>query len=566
MGGVIRGKLPQGAFTAVGGRSCPGSKPRKRESDSLDISEYKLTDVSIPLFSVCWFAREFFGFARNDGAPPAAGMDGADAPTAALPSLSPGVRRDAFGRRDLYIAALIAACFYLLCIWRLGVPNEQIFDEVHHARTAMEYVDGLNPHEWSHPPFSKEMIALSIKAWGGEFDPRDGAWRPDMKFPPRDAIAWRFASVLFGTLTLPAIYALAWALFGNRSIATASALLLAADGVFFVQSRVAMTNIFTLFFITGAAAGMALFLRQPRLRWLLLTGVALGFAIASRWSSLYAWAVTVLLLGVQWFATSVRASRPDAAERPAAAMPAPLPLLGWSALSLIVVPFVIYFATYIPNVLQGPGTLAAKLFTANGPNGVGWVKTFTLQRDMYIYHSTLQATHPYASRWWSWPLELRPVWYYFKGENGMISGVWCIGNVFLWWASVPAFLTAAYLGWRSELRRTGLLGPLLMAAAYGLGQWLAWGVKERALDFMHYYFECMPFACVALAYLGYRMWTAAEGTPRQGTTAERLRRAFVVLYAVAVLAWFLFYYPLLSAYPISQWYYGQHLWLGRAWI
>jgi hypothetical protein len=35
---------------------------------------------------------------------------------------------------------------------------------------------------------------------------------------------------------------------------------------------------------------------------------------------------------------------------------------------------------------------------------------------------------------------------------------------------------------------------------------------------------------------------------------------------VALVAWFIFYYPLLSAYPISDWYYNQHLWLGRAWV
>ena len=31
------------------------------------------------------------------------------------------------------------------------------------------------------------------------------------------------------------------------------------------------------------------------------------------------------------------------------------------------------------------------------------------QRDMYIYHSRLDATHAYASDWYQWPTMIRPV-------------------------------------------------------------------------------------------------------------------------------------------------------------
>jgi dolichyl-phosphate-mannose--protein O-mannosyl transferase len=472
------------------------------------------------------------------------------------------------------------SCFFLLAIWRLDTPNEQVFDEVHHARTAAEYVHGLNPHEWSHPPFSKEMMALSLKAFGGEFDPRDGVWTPNSKFEPRSVIGWRYASVVFGTLTLPAVYALARVLFGSRALAAAAAIMLAMDGVFFVHSRIAMTNIFTVFFITVTTVGVALFLQRQQVRWLLLTGAGLGFAIASRWSSLYAWAITVALLFGHWLFLTLQPAPPPPAVKakarsgrgtdvPSPRIPAdpeqPVPLrpvifLASSFLCLAVVPFLIYFATYIPNVLQGPGSVWEKLFTWEGLNHTGWAKMFSMQKDMFNYHANLKASHPYDSPWWSWPLELRPVWYYFDGKNGTITGIWAIGNVLIWWASVPAFITLLYLAWREK--GTGTVMPNLLLAAYGIGLWLAWGVKSRALNFMHYYFECIPFACVALAYLGWRIWVSESGSPR----ARRLRRVFVAGYAVALVAWFLFYYPLLSAYPISEWYYGQHLWLGRNWV
>jgi hypothetical protein len=609
----------------------------------LDLSKYTIADVAFPIVLLLWATREFFRFAWNERAGSSGRRSAERESDGNLEPLSPGVARHPITRLDAYIPATIAVLFYLLCLFRLGLPSEQVFDEVHHARSAMEYVIGDVPHEWSHPPFSKEMIGLSIRAWRAEFNPRDGAWKSDEKFTEQQAVGWRFASVLFGTLTLPALYGLVRSLFQNRAMATSATILLALDGAFFVQSRIAMTNIFTVFFITAAASGLALFLREPRARWLLFTGSMLGLAIASRWSSLYAYGIIVLLLIADRIFRAIEPEplapvpiprgkrQPDV---PASVAPEELPgaLRGWrlaavGVLSFVVIPFVLYFATYLPNMLQGPGTVAEKLLTLNGPNQLGWYKMFTLQRDMYIYHSTLVATHPYSSPWWSWPLMLRPVWYYWHSAGpGMVSGIWCIGNAAIWWGSVPAFLTLAFLGARYEWRPSkqfsiplgvvlggaigalaggpltghpgafavcgailggGLapilswflnepngsstrdtprarhrIGPLTIIAALGLGQWLAWGVKERALDFMHYYFECIPFACIALAYIGVRMWTAEYATE----SARRIGRGFVVAYATAAVAWFIFYYPLLSGFPISEWYYGQHLWLGNAWV
>jgi hypothetical protein len=41
------------------------------------------------------------------------------------------------------------------------------------------------------------------------------------------------------------------------------------------------------------------------------------------------------------------------------------------------------------------------------------------------------ATHPYSSKWWTWPLLLRPVWYYWKDPGpitGTVVGIWGSGN------------------------------------------------------------------------------------------------------------------------------------------
>lgn len=70
------------------------------------------------------------------------------------------------GRRG---AAMAGVAFVLVAVTRfagLGTPPGMYFDEVYHARTAGEYLQGKEVYEWTHPPLAKEMMALSIAVLG----------------------------------------------------------------------------------------------------------------------------------------------------------------------------------------------------------------------------------------------------------------------------------------------------------------------------------------------------------------------------------------------------------------
>lgn len=165
---------------------------------------------------------------------------------------------------------------------------------------------------------------------------------------------------------------------------------------------------------------------------------------------------------------------------------------------------------------------------------------------------------------------LRPTWYYFHDwKNGTISGVWAIGNAFIWWTSMPALAYVGFLAWRDRLKSLGLITLM------GFGLWVMWGVQPRPLLYMHYMFECIPFACIGLAYLCYLLWhgeseeTLATETGAATASAplnSRMRQAIAMALVALIAAWFLFYYPLLSAQPIPWSFYNLHLWFGKAWI
>lgn len=491
---------------------------------------------------------------------------------------------------DWAIPFATAAVFFGVALIRLGIPNEQIFDEVYHARTAMEYIAGVSPYEWTHPPLAKLIAACGVLMFHGQFDLAAKAWTESQAF------SWRFMSVVFGALTLPVVYALARSMFKNRAIASLSIWLLALDGVFFVQSRVAMTNIYEVFFVCVAALGTWLYLEQDRERWLFLLAFGMGCALASRWTSLYDWGLTGLLLLYhlwrvklpKWAAANVASTTGEAPARPEdwwaatkydfkhASKGSLVKWVGLVALTMGLIPVFIYVLTYIPYVLQGSGDAAYKLFSWNWDRG--WGRVLTWQRDMWNYHAHLQATHPYSSPWWSWPIMLRPTWYYFHdwkdvpGKSG-ISGVWAIGNAFIWWASVPALGYIAFLAWRDRLKSLGMVSLL------GFGLWAMWGVQPRPLLYMHYMFESIPFACIALAYIFYQMWNGESVEPAsedplaaggEATVPMVLSRQhlrwLVIAHLVLIVAWFIFYYPLLAAIPIPWSYYNAHIWYSRAWI
>ena len=77
--------------------------------------------------------------------------------------------------------------------------------------------------------------------------------------------------------------------------------------------------------------------------------------------------------------------------------------------------------------------------------------------------------------------------------------------------------------------------------------------------------EAIPFVCILLAYFGSLFWERQE-TDSEDEIGLKVRRYFVGIYAAAIPLWFLFFYPILSAYPVSGSFYGSHLWLGKLWV
>ncbi len=181
--------------------------------------------------------------------------------------------------RIALLLLLTAAAFRLPGLF---YPSEEYFDEVYHAKTAKQYLEGQPPTEWVHPPTAKLLIAVGVWAFGYE------PW------------AWRLAPAIAGTLLAPIFYLFARRVLPTERAALLASVLLLADGVYLVQSRIAMTNIFAVLFQVSAALAVlraALAERLPFLE-MWFAGVLLGLALSTRWTSLWAWGFLGLVLVV----------------------------------------------------------------------------------------------------------------------------------------------------------------------------------------------------------------------------------------------------------------------------
>ena len=381
----------------------------------------------------------------------------------------------------------VAALFRLP---RLGFPPEEIFDEVYHAKTALQYLQGETPLEWVHPPTAKLLIAVGVWLFGYE------AW------------AWRLLPALAGIALSGVFYLLARRALATERAAVLASLLLVSDGVYLVQSRVAMTNIFAVLFQVAAALFVLRAVLEDRLpvKGMLLGGLFLALALSTRWTSVWAWGFLGLLL------LAVRRGRLFRARE-----------LALVALSFGAVPLVVYVLSYVPWMMQGHALSEL------------WPHT----RAIWRYHADLQATHPYFSKWYTWPWLYRPTWYYFNQSEAeqVVRGIVAIGNPVLWWSSVPVTLWAIVSGARARDPRR-----LLSGLGYCL-LYLPWGLSPRTLNYSHYLFEAIPYACLSLGNLLDRHWDGA---------ARPVARSYLAF----VVVMFLFFLPFLLAWPIPlSWFY-----------
>jgi dolichyl-phosphate-mannose-protein mannosyltransferase len=439
----------------------------------------------------------------------------------------------AWTRLDTALLVAVTGMAAALRLWGLSSPAELVFDELFYAQNACLLaaapdVCGIaEPLSNAHPPLGQWLIAAGIAVMG------------------YDSFGWRMVAAAVGTATVALTYVLARLVLRGtspRAAAMGSAIaagLLALDVLHLVMSRVAMLDVFLVFFVVAAFLAIALDMSRPPRRgrggigqwlfgrsWRLMAGVLIGAAVAVKWSGLYS-GLGIIGLVVAW---EVVARRWDTsgAERSWGRAVVVAFRDEWLRTTVLLglVPLLVYLATYV-GVAQG------SLLAVPWREGSWLFDVAHHQVAMARFHFGLEGQHPYESPSWSWFLLKRPVAFFFEGDQTYREIV-ALGSPVAWGLALAglAWLAASWI----RGNRTVGAAAVLIGALSAYLPWLILGFA-RSQIFVWYVLPAIPFMYIAVGMAAVR-WRA------------RARVALAVGLALTVAS-FLFFWPLATAADLS---------------
>ncbi|MEN9687215.1 MAG: hypothetical protein RL381_227 [Actinomycetota bacterium] len=359
---------------------------------------------------------------------------------------------------------LIALLSFLLRIFDLGRVKGFIFDEVYYvdgARDLLKYgveVTGSKPEFIVHPPIGKWLIGLGIKVFGD------------------NGFGWRFATAVAGSAMIILVALIAQRLFRNTTLTALASALMAVDGLALVHSRTALLDNFLALFILLATY---LFLTK-RYWW---TGIALGLALATKWSALY---FVVAYGAIGLYRAFTHHSGRDLIKPT-------LQRIGQFG----VTPLLIYIASW------------AGWFTSNR----GWARDHSsniinsfiyYHQQMLGFHTGLTDKHTYQANPWSWLIMGRPTSFFYESPKGCGSSscsqeILALGTPLLWWAGTIALAVVFGLWLRSLLLKR--IDPALTVIITGVAAgYLPWFFFQQRTVFTFYAIAFEPFIILALVY------------------------------------------------------------------
>ena len=415
----------------------------------------------------------------------------------------------------------IALFALVLRLLNLGTPKGFIFDEVYYVDGARDYlkygveITGVDPEFVVHPPVGKWLIALGIKIFG------------DSEF------GWRFMGALLGSVMVILIALIAQRLFRNPFLTICASALIAMDGLALVHSRTALLDIYLSFFILLATYFFVM-------RWHWWAGLALGLAVATKWSGLYFLALFAAIAVYRAF--TLHTGRE------------------------LIKPTLKTFAQYAVLPVSVYLTSWSGWFLSNR----GWARDYSsnvitsfvhYHSQMLGFHTGLVEKHSYQANPWSWIVMGRPTSFYYQspkdcGADKCAQEVLALGTPFLWW--LGAIALAVVIGfWIKSFAQRRYEPSLNIIVAGITAGYLPWFFFQERTVFSFYAIVFEPFLVLAIIYCAYVALLHYKNS--------RNTYIFIGFIGFAIFANFIYFLPLFTGDVITYEAWQARMWL-PSWI
>ncbi|MBD2355759.1 phospholipid carrier-dependent glycosyltransferase [Tolypothrix sp. FACHB-123] len=476
----------------------------------------------------------------------------------------------------------LAAIFifsFALRFWGLDRFNTLVFDEVYFAKFGNNYLTNT-PFFNAHPPLSQYIIGIGI--WLGKQFP---FWQQPVNGLAGSLLSpwsYRWINALTGSFIPLVVAGVAYQISHRRSFALIAGFFTACDGLFLVESRYALNNIYIVIF--GLLGQWFLLLaleknKQKRALWLIAAGISFGASIGTKWNGLWFLLGAYLIWLTAWVFRWLHAylNRQSRATHQDEKVQTPLQKLTQinifqMGFYLGIIPALIYSLIWIPHL---------QLDTKYG--------FIEVHRQILNFHLQLGGNspdvHPYCAAWYKWPLMTRPMAYYYQtahnftdplpvmgpnlsAANGkVIYDVHAMGNPFLWWTGMVAMLflggwllSKVVIPWRKHQQ---LSVPANLAVDTWIGLFivlnyaanlLPW-VKVTRCVFIYHYMCAVVFVFLAIA------WFVDQCL----RSYHREFRGVGVTIIFLILLGFIFWMPIYLGLPLTSEGYKLRMWF-TSWI
>ena len=198
----------------------------------------------------------------------------------------------------------------------------------------------------------------------------------------------------------------------------------------------------------------------------------------------------------------------------------------------VAIPLVIYTLSYVPYMPSSEKGLLDIVIDN--------------QEYMYEYHSGLTSGHSYGSPWYTWPVMVRPIYYYSGSQanlaDGMATSIVSMGNPLVWWTGLACIVPAGFYAWKKRDK------GMMMACVGFAVQFLPWVLVTRVC-FIYHYFTAVPFIILMIVYV-------IKNLIEDGVISKNVMWVYLGL----VLLLFIMFYPVLTAREVPRTYVNWLRW------
>ena len=470
-----------------------------------------------------------------------------------------------------------------------GWPAQVVFDEVHAGFYLNQYWLGKYLFD-VHPPLGRLIFQLFGNLFGSAHSVDFSLIGNALPF---SVVMLRLVPMIAGTVLPLIVYLILRKLQISKAASMTAGLLIVLENSLVVQSRFILTDSFILLFGFLSLLLYLHFLERTSVReerphpvrdrgvaWLLSLSAAFAAAAGTvKWTGFSFLLIILILEAIRMYS---KPKRPHRSRR----------LLGFICVygGILAIVYTAAFAVHfdiLPYSGSGDAFMSPqfqKTLIGNGyavnpsiiPEGF-FGKLFETNVEMLHADNTLTDPVQYSSRWYAWPIMLRPIFYWQSGVDASTAPasreyIYLLGNPLIYWlgtaSAAAVILYAAARAIRrafTDRRRRKKDGQpqLQTAAVTGIsasgysGKFIAIGYLMNFLPFifigrvmfLYHYESALVFSIMALAWLVDRMlW-------------KKWKAATISVILCICAASFLFFSPLTYGTPLSTQGLQARMWL-----